>query len=272
MQAYRIFQKISSVFSPIFFSGSPHFLLPKMIFYGDFRHNEDMWKFLTYYKTELATFSHLTGSQQCEHFNLYLHSSWDTKEWYEEFENFAPQGPHLINNPMQTLLHHTQCTPINSPWNLQTQSPSLLAQPQQSHMKPPPPPLQPLWSDMMSTRTQHLPPLWTSHNMTIMPQSAPNPPQPHSSTRWSPEPPTHASLLHPQQLRQWDAQGAGANHHPHITPQHHSWEITIEYDIQQHELSSLNPTHDLSLLNTTALTVIVTRAVICQTGLIVWMI
>ena len=90
---FKIFHQF---FSPIFSSGSPHFLLPKMVFYGDFRHNEDMWKFLTYYKTELATFSHLTGSQQCEHFNLYLHSSWDTKEWYEEFENFAPprSSPH----------------------------------------------------------------------------------------------------------------------------------------------------------------------------------
>ena len=36
----------------------------------------------------------------------------------------------------------------------------------------------------------------------------------------------------------------------------HSWGVAIEYDIQQHELSSLNPTHDPSSLNTMALTVI----------------
>ena len=42
----------------------------------------------------------------------------------------------------------------------------------------------------------------------------------------------------------------------------HSWEIAIEYDIQQHKLSSLNPTHDLSSLNTTVLTIIATCALI----------
>ena len=39
----------------------------------------------------------------------------------------------------------------------------------------------------------------------------------------------------------------------------HSWEVTVEYDIQQHELSLLNPTHDLSSLDAMALTVIVTH-------------
>ena len=38
----------------------------------------------------------------------------------------------------------------------------------------------------------------------------------------------------------------------------HSWEATVEYDIQQCELSLLNPMHDLSSLDATALTVIVT--------------
>ena len=36
----------------------------------------------------------------------------------------------------------------------------------------------------------------------------------------------------------------------------HSWEVAVEYDIQQCELSSLNPTHDLNSLDATALTVI----------------
>ena len=38
----------------------------------------------------------------------------------------------------------------------------------------------------------------------------------------------------------------------------HSWEVAVEYDIQQRELSVLNPMHDLSSLDATALTVIVT--------------
>ena len=44
----------------------------------------------------------------------------------------------------------------------------------------------------------------------------------------------------------------------------HSWEVAIEYDIQHCKPSSLNPTHDLSLLNTMALTVIATHASIQQ--------
>ena len=40
----------------------------------------------------------------------------------------------------------------------------------------------------------------------------------------------------------------------------HSWEIAVEYDIQQHELSSLNPTHNLSSIDIAALTVIATHA------------
>jgi hypothetical protein len=38
----------------------------------------------------------------------------------------------------------------------------------------------------------------------------------------------------------------------------HNWEIAMEYDMQQRELVLLNPTHDLSTLNTAALTIIAT--------------
>ena len=40
----------------------------------------------------------------------------------------------------------------------------------------------------------------------------------------------------------------------------HSWETAVKYDIQQHELSLLNPTHNLSSLDITALTIITTQA------------
>ena len=52
----------------------------KMMFYSDFRHNEDVLEFLTYFETELATLPHLKGSQECEYFYLYLHSGWDAEE------------------------------------------------------------------------------------------------------------------------------------------------------------------------------------------------
>jgi hypothetical protein len=42
----------------------------------------------------------------------------------------------------------------------------------------------------------------------------------------------------------------------------HNWDIAMEYDIQQRELVSLNPSHDLSSLDNSALTVIATRAAI----------
>ena len=42
----------------------------------------------------------------------------------------------------------------------------------------------------------------------------------------------------------------------------HGWDIAMEYDIQQCELVTLNPSHDLSSLNTSALTVIATHAAI----------
>jgi hypothetical protein len=44
----------------------------------------------------------------------------------------------------------------------------------------------------------------------------------------------------------------------------HSWEVAMEYDVQQCELVSLNPSHDLSSLDTSALTVIATRIAISQ--------
>ena len=44
-----------------------------------------------------------------------------------------------------------------------------------------------------------------------------------------------------------------------------SWEIVVEYDIQQRKLSSLNPAHDLSSIDIAALIVITTCAPIhCQ--------
>jgi hypothetical protein len=39
----------------------------------------------------------------------------------------------------------------------------------------------------------------------------------------------------------------------------HSWSVAIEYDIQQREAVARNPAHDLSILDTSALTVIATR-------------
>jgi hypothetical protein len=42
----------------------------------------------------------------------------------------------------------------------------------------------------------------------------------------------------------------------------HSWEIAMEYDIQQREVAALNPSHDLSSLDLAALTIIATRPVI----------
>ena len=39
----------------------------------------------------------------------------------------------------------------------------------------------------------------------------------------------------------------------------HGWETAMEYDVQQRELAALHPTHDLSTLNTAALTIIATH-------------
>lgn len=39
----------------------------------------------------------------------------------------------------------------------------------------------------------------------------------------------------------------------------HNWAITVEYDVSQRELASLNPTHDLSSMDATTLTIIATR-------------
>jgi hypothetical protein len=42
----------------------------------------------------------------------------------------------------------------------------------------------------------------------------------------------------------------------------HNWEIAMEYDIQQHEVAALNPSHNLSSLDLAALTIIATRPVV----------
>ena len=41
----------------------------------------------------------------------------------------------------------------------------------------------------------------------------------------------------------------------------HSWDIAMDYDIQQNEVAALNPSHDLSSLDMAALTLIATRPV-----------
>lgn len=54
---------------------------------------------------------------------------------------------------------------------------------------------------------------------------------------------------------------AFATHHRIVTDlsRTHSWDIALDYDIQQRELVSQHPTHDISTLDTAALTVIATR-------------
>jgi hypothetical protein len=42
----------------------------------------------------------------------------------------------------------------------------------------------------------------------------------------------------------------------------HNWDIAMDYDVQQREVVSLNPTHDLSTLDIAALTIIATRPVV----------
>ncbi|KAF8576010.1 hypothetical protein K439DRAFT_1623154 [Ramaria rubella] len=46
----------------------------------------------------------------------------------------------------------------------------------------------------------------------------------------------------------------------------HGWEVAMEYDIQQREAAAHNPTHDLAMLNTTALTLIATRIALKPTA------
>jgi hypothetical protein len=41
----------------------------------------------------------------------------------------------------------------------------------------------------------------------------------------------------------------------------HNWDIAMDYDVQQREVASLNPSHDLSSLDVAALTIIATRPV-----------
>ena len=46
----------------------------------------------------------------------------------------------------------------------------------------------------------------------------------------------------------------------------HSWDIAMDYDIQQHDAVALNPAHDLSSMDLTALMIIATRPVVSTTG------
>jgi hypothetical protein len=52
-----------------------------------------------------------------------------------------------------------------------------------------------------------------------------------------------------------------ASHHKLVSDigRLHIWEVAVEYDIQQRELAAQNPLHDLSFLDTSALTIIATR-------------
>ena len=46
----------------------------------------------------------------------------------------------------------------------------------------------------------------------------------------------------------------------------HSWDTAMDYDIQQRDTIALNPTHDLSMLDLAALTIIATRPVLSVSG------
>jgi hypothetical protein len=56
---------------------------------------------------------------------------------------------------------------------------------------------------------------------------------------------------------------AFAQHHKLVMDlgRSHSWDIAMEYDIQQREAVALNPSHDLAILDLAALTIISTRPV-----------
>ena len=46
----------------------------------------------------------------------------------------------------------------------------------------------------------------------------------------------------------------------------HGWEVAMDYDVQQREVAALNPSHDLSVLDTTALMIIATRLSVQHTS------
>ena len=45
----------------------------------------------------------------------------------------------------------------------------------------------------------------------------------------------------------------------------HNWDVAMDYDIQQHDTVALNPTHDLSMMDLAALTIIATHPVVSAT-------
>ena len=63
-----------------------------MMFYGDFWPNEDVQAFLAYFEKDLTMWPlEPMESEKCQQFHNFLHSGWDAEEWYEEFENLAPE-------------------------------------------------------------------------------------------------------------------------------------------------------------------------------------
>jgi len=61
------------------------------MFHGDFRDGEDAQTFLTHFEAFLTTLPTLTESEKCQRLYLHCHSGWDAEDWYEEFENSAPE-------------------------------------------------------------------------------------------------------------------------------------------------------------------------------------
>jgi len=61
------------------------------MFYGDFQDGEDAQTFLTHFEAFLTTLPTLTESEKCQRLYLHCHSGWDAEDWYEEFENSAPE-------------------------------------------------------------------------------------------------------------------------------------------------------------------------------------
>ena len=74
-----------------------------MMFYSNFRFDEDAQAFLAYFEKDLTTW--LLGpmeSKKYKQFHNFLHLGWDAEEWYEEFENSAPE----VLTSWETLCKH----------------------------------------------------------------------------------------------------------------------------------------------------------------------
>ena len=62
-----------------------------MWFYGNFRPNEDARAFLAYIDTSLGEDLHAMEAEKCEILTFYLPTYSHAEEWYEKFENSAPE-------------------------------------------------------------------------------------------------------------------------------------------------------------------------------------